>query len=65
MKGMNRQSRPSFFSQIERGECYESSGKTVLVTGGATGIGLALAEAFLAAGNRSYICGRRKIVCGS
>src|SRR4051812_47173723 len=34
--------------------------KTILVTGGATGIGLALARRFLAAGSRVIICGRRE-----
>ncbi len=33
---------------------------TILVTGGSEGIGLALAERFLAAGNRVIICGRRE-----
>ena len=36
------------------------SGNTILITGGATGIGYALAGSFLAAGNEVVICGRRK-----
>lgn len=38
----------------------EPQGHTILVTGGATGIGLALAERFLNAGNTVIICGRRE-----
>lgn len=38
----------------------QTNGNTVLVTGGATGIGFALAEAFVNAGNKVLICGRRK-----
>ncbi len=38
----------------------EISGNTVLVTGGATGIGYALAEFFLEARNEVIICGRRE-----
>ncbi|RIV28101.1 SDR family NAD(P)-dependent oxidoreductase [Alicyclobacillaceae bacterium I2511] len=35
------------------------SGNTVLITGGATGIGLALAKRFLKTGNEVIVCGRR------
>ncbi len=38
----------------------ELSGNTVLITGGASGIGYAMAEAFLAAGSEVIICGRRE-----
>ena len=38
----------------------EISGNTVLITGGATGIGYAMAEWFLRNGNEVIICGRRK-----
>lgn len=38
----------------------ELSGNTVLITGGASGIGLAFAERFLAAGSEVIICGRRE-----
>jgi uncharacterized oxidoreductase len=36
------------------------SGNTVFITGGATGIGFAMAEAFLQAGSEVIICGRRE-----
>jgi len=36
------------------------SGNTVLITGGATGIGLALAERFLKTGSEVIVCGRRE-----
>ncbi len=36
------------------------NGNTILITGGATGIGFALAEAFVKEGNDIIICGRRE-----
>jgi len=41
-------------------ETMDLASNTMLVTGGASGIGLALAERFLAAGNRVLLCGRRE-----
>ena len=38
----------------------KTGNNTVLITGGATGIGFALAEAFVKAGNNVLICGRRR-----
>jgi uncharacterized oxidoreductase len=38
----------------------KSSGNTLLITGGATGIGFALAEALLKKGNEVIVCGRRE-----
>jgi uncharacterized oxidoreductase len=38
----------------------EITGNTILITGGATGIGFALAQAFVEAGNEIIICGRRE-----
>jgi uncharacterized oxidoreductase len=37
----------------------KTKGNAVLITGGATGIGFALAEAFISTGNNVLICGRR------
>ncbi len=49
----------AFFLRIEEGN-MKISRNTILITGGASGIGLALAESFLTAGNEIIICGRRK-----
>jgi uncharacterized oxidoreductase len=38
----------------------ELKGNTVLVTGGATGIGLAIAQRFINAGSKVIVCGRRE-----
>jgi NAD(P)-dependent dehydrogenase (short-subunit alcohol dehydrogenase family) len=39
------------------------AGKKILVTGGGTGLGRAMAERFLGLGAEIAICGRRKAVC--
>ncbi len=38
----------------------KTSGNTILITGGATGIGFALAERFVKLGNKVIVCGRRE-----
>jgi NAD(P)-dependent dehydrogenase (short-subunit alcohol dehydrogenase family) len=39
------------------------AGKRILVTGGGTGLGKAMAESFAALGAELFLCGRRKAVC--
>src|SRR5581483_8153734 len=39
------------------------AGRRILVTGGGTGLGKAMAAKFLQLGAEVHICGRRKIVC--
>ena len=38
----------------------KTTGNTILITGGSTGIGFSLAEAFVMADNEVIICGRRE-----
>src|SRR5688500_11120224 len=42
---------------------FDVSGKSVVVTGGSRGIGLMIAEGFVAAGARVYISSRKAAVC--
>jgi NAD(P)-dependent dehydrogenase (short-subunit alcohol dehydrogenase family) len=46
-------------------ELFGVRGKSVLITGGSRGIGLAIAEAFVKAGARVYICSRDTANCSA
>ncbi len=48
--------------KVAKMPCFDFSNKTVVVTGGGSGIGYAIAQAFFACGANVVICDRRKFV---
>jgi NAD(P)-dependent dehydrogenase (short-subunit alcohol dehydrogenase family) len=52
-----------FYTEIEMKDLFNISGKTALVTGGSSGIGLMIAKGFVEAGVKVYIASRKAAVC--
>jgi short-subunit dehydrogenase involved in D-alanine esterification of teichoic acids len=46
--------------EFKGGKLFDLTGKNIIVTGGATGIGLMITQAYVANGAKVYITGRRQ-----
>jgi NAD(P)-dependent dehydrogenase (short-subunit alcohol dehydrogenase family) len=60
---MTQKSPPTLDAMPDLSDLFSIRGKTALVTGGSSGIGLMIAQGYVEAGARVYISSRKKDVC--